>query len=84
MLEDRVTARTNAGEDSNEFDPAENPSSSDYASKLVGNLTLDSWVNGNNATVEQGMLDFQVIPLPLPTRPTNYPPHRHLLCRIQC
>lgn len=55
----RVTARTNAGEDSNEFDPASSPSSSDYAAKLVGNLTVDSWASSNNATVESAMLDLQ-------------------------
>jgi phosphodiesterase/alkaline phosphatase D-like protein len=59
MLEDRVTSRTNAGGDSNEFDPATAPSSSAYAAQLVGNLTVDSWASGNNATVEKGMLDLQ-------------------------
>ena len=60
MLEDRTSARTNAGEDSNEFDPATIPSSSDFANSLVGNLTIDSWANGGNSTVDQQLLDLQV------------------------
>lgn len=60
MLEDRVSVRTNAGEDSNEFDPAENPSSSAYAANVVGNLTVASWASGSgNSTVDQQMLALQ-------------------------
>lgn len=60
MLEDRTSARTNAGENSNEFDPATIPSSEAFASTLVGNLSLESWTNGGNTTVDQEMTALQV------------------------
>lgn len=60
MLEDRASARTNAGEDTNVFNPETIPSSRTFAQQLVGNLTIDSWSNGSNGTVEKEMLDLQV------------------------
>lgn len=55
-----MTARTNAGEDSNEFDPASTPSSSTIATQLVGQLNISSWANGGNSTVDEKMLALQV------------------------
>ena len=58
MLEDRVSARTNAGGDSNEFDPATAPDSTDMATALVGNVSVANWAN--NATIENGMKAIRV------------------------
>lgn len=70
MLEDRTSARTNAGEDTNEFNPETIPSSAKYAERFVGNLTVDSWSNGSNGTVEKAMLDLQVWALRVPPTPS--------------
>lgn len=53
MLEDRVSARTNAGGDSNEFDPASAPDLTAAATALVGNVSVANWAS--NATIESGM-----------------------------
>ena len=58
MLEDRVSARTNAGGDSNEFDPASAPDLTTLATAVVGNVSLANWAS--NATVESGMKAIRV------------------------
>ena len=58
MLEDRVSARTNAGGDSNEFDPASTPDIAAIATALVGNVSVADWAG--NATIESGMKALRV------------------------
>lgn len=60
MLEDRVSARTNAGGDSNEFDPGTAPDSGTIAQNLVGNVSVSNWAS--NATIESGMRALRVLP----------------------
>ncbi len=59
MLEDRVSARTNAGGDSNEFDPASSPDITAIATALVGNVSVADWAS--NATIESGMKALRVL-----------------------
>lgn len=58
MLEDRVSARTNAGGDSNEFNPGTAPDSATIAQGLVGNVSIADWAG--NATIAAGMKGLRV------------------------
>lgn len=55
MLEDRVTKRTQAGQDSNEFDPTELTDPSDSAEPIVGSSAPADW----NSSVDAAMLQLQ-------------------------
>ena len=58
MLEDRVSARTNAGGDSNEFSPETTVTASTVAQNLVGNVSVADWAR--NQTIVNGMNDLRV------------------------
>ena len=62
MLEDRVTARTNAGGDSNEFDPATQADSASIAAPFVSGLPPANWTN--NQTITDAMAGLRVSSLP--------------------
>lgn len=58
MLEDRVSARTNAGGDSNEFDPASSADSTTIATSIVGSVPPSNWTG--NQTISNGMAALRV------------------------
>ena len=55
---DRVSARTNAGGDSNEFDPASAADDTALATALVGSVAPSNWTN--NQTITDGMAAIRV------------------------
>ena len=78
MLEDRVSARTNAGGDSNEFDPASAPDSGAIATALVGNVSVSNWAG--NATIENGMRALRVCKVAVCSSDFLFGISRHISC----